>query len=194
MSTPERKAPTGTITGKPTLDTDWLTPPELLHHVRAYFGGTIPFDPATSPDNPTQALAYCTGDAGDNGLDVDWAQHAGVFVNPPYGRALRAWLGKIDKEARKGVPIVSLLPCARWEQHYLQQTLTAANAICFVRKRVKFVRASSGDRPSGNPYANMFVAFNVDMDAFVRAFSQVGCVVEIAGRAAGPLASLSRAS
>ena len=171
---PERKAPTGTIAG-PTLDTTWQTPPELLAPVRAYFGGVIPFDPATAEDNPTGAEAIASAD----GLDCVWSEHAGTFVNPPYGRVLRDWLAKMVREAGSGAVIISLLPCARWEQAYFQEALAAANVCCFIRKRVNFIRPSTGDRVAGNPYANMFLAFNVDPAKFARAFACAGVVLSL---------------
>lgn len=183
MTKPERKAPAGTIAG-PCLDTTWQTPPELLEPVRAYFGGVIPFDAATSPDNPTGADLWCSAE--DDGLAVNWTAPKaligdrpwGVFVNPPYGRVLRDWLGKIASEADRGTTIIALLPCARWEQEYFQDALTAGggHAVCYIRKRVAFIRPSTGDRVGGNPYSSMFVGWNVDPARFSEHFSPVGAV------------------
>lgn len=181
----ERKAPTGTITGMPALDTTWQTPPELLQPVRDYFGGVIPFDAATAVNNPTGAAAYAAGDAAADiaavvdGLAERWAKYDGTFVNPPYGKVLREWLAKMVDEAREGAVIIALLPCARWEQGYFQAALCAANAACFIRKRVNFIRPSTGDRVAGNPYANFFLGFNVEPETFARAFGPAGCVVSL---------------
>jgi hypothetical protein len=44
------------------IDTTWQTPEWLLDRVRLLFpGGQIPFDPASTSENPTKALRYCAG-------------------------------------------------------------------------------------------------------------------------------------
>jgi hypothetical protein len=179
---PERKAPCGTITGMAALDTTWQTPPELLEPVRAYFGGQIPFDPATAEGNPTGAEVHLVA----GGLEADWSEHRGVYVNPPYGRVLREWLAKIEHEARGGSQIITLLPAARWEQAYFQSMCVEAEAMCLIRKRVSFIRPSTGDRVSGNPYANLFLGFNVDLLAFLTSFKSVGACFELKGLSGPP--------
>lgn len=42
-------------------DNFWGTPEFMLERVRVGFGGPIPFDPASTHDNPTKALRYCAG-------------------------------------------------------------------------------------------------------------------------------------
>jgi hypothetical protein len=175
--TPERKAPAGTITG-PTLDTTWQTPPELLEPVRAYFGGRIPLDAATATDNPTGADRFFARPESD-GLTWAWSGYGGVFCNPPYGRVLRDWLDKMRIEAEAGAEIISLLPSARWEQAYFQRAICAANALCMIRKRVAFVRAETRERVAGNPYANIFVGWNVDHARFAESFGPHGACVAL---------------
>jgi phage N-6-adenine-methyltransferase len=179
----ERVAPTGTITG-PCLDTTWQTPPELIDPVRAYFGGRIPLDAASTESNPTEALEWRTPTR--CGLAEDWTQHEGVFCNPPYGRVLREWLAKMESEAKRGSVVIALLPCARWEQGYMQDALCEANAVCLIRKRVAFMRASTRERVGGNPYANMFVAWNVHAGRFAAAFGARGCVLMLSPLARCP--------
>lgn len=178
----ERKARAGIITGMASLDVTWQTPPELLACVRAYFGGRIPFDAATSESNPCGADAFCT--AKRSGLEASWPSSA--WVNPPYGKALRVWLAKMSAEAARGVQVLALLPCARWEQHYFQAALASASCACFIRKRVAFIRPETGDRVGGNPYANMILGWNVDLERFTASFREAGIVVELRARSAAP--------
>ena len=197
----ERKAPTGTITGKPAMRIDWRTPPHLLEAVRAYFGGQIPCDAATHHSNPTGALRYfALGEREDgsegphhlgsgggewlgrNGLVPDWVSDkvgGQVFCNPPYGKAIRLWLAKMAQAADRGAEVVALLPAARWEQSYLTDTLCRANAVCFIRKRVKFINPSTGDAVGGNPYANYFLGFNVETWRWRDAFGPHGRCFEL---------------
>lgn len=174
----ERRAPTGTISG-PCLSIYWQTPPELVSAVRVYFGGVIPFDAATTRGNPCRADSFCV----TRGLTMEWPRQ--VWCNPPYGVAIRDWLAKMGREAEPqmdgrvwtpGLEIVTLLPCSRWEQAYFQQFLERANAVCWIRKRVRFINPETGDRPSGNPYASMFVGLNVDTRRFAEAVGHLGLV------------------
>lgn len=180
MSLP--KAPAGGIV-RTSLDNTWQTPERVLDAARAYFGGPIPFDPATAPDNPTKALSFCAGPPGTifekrdvlasrNGLEVPW--ESGTWVNPPYGKELRAWLLKIRAEAARRTTILALLPCARWEQEYLTDVLAAAKAVCWVRGRVAFVSSIDHTEVGGNPYASMILGFNVNLDAFAEALGVLG--------------------
>jgi ParB family chromosome partitioning protein len=157
---------------------EWYTPPELLECVRGYFGGPIPLDPATAPHNPTGALRYFT--AKENGLKQDWAGE-GVFVNPPYGKALPDWCRKIHEEADKGVPIIALMPCGArfsttyWQDHILSGLLTAW---CYVRGRVAFV-GPNGEEQASNPYDSAIYGFNADPNRFARAFEPLGQVFQV---------------
>lgn len=152
------------------MDTQWLTPPELVTPVRRYFEGRIPFDAATSPDNPCKARRFATKK--EDGLSLVWPRR--VWVNPPYGKALGLWLPKIAQEAERGCEIISLVPCSRYEQYYFQYYMVQANATCLIRKRVNFIRPSTGDRVNGNPYASMFVGFNVNETRFAKQFGHLG--------------------
>lgn len=190
-----RKAPAGGIV-RTSLDNTWRTPPALLERVRAYFGGPIPFDPATGPENPTEALRFCAGAPGTlfaggagelaraNGLEVPWSWP--TWVNPPYGRELRGWLAKIQHEAARGAEIVGLLPCARWEQRYFQAARRAANAECLITGRVAFISSLDGKAVGGNPYASMLLGWGVHLPRWREAFEPLGACWELVplGRAA----------
>jgi hypothetical protein len=182
----ERKARAGGILTK-CLSVDWWTPPRLVEAVRRY--APIALDPATAPSNPTGAHAFVALPA--DGLAVSWLDKGSngpvgrviagplVYVNPPYGKVLRAWLAKLVAEARTGTHIVTLLPCARFEQGYLHDVLRQAQAVCWVRKRVAFIRAETGDAVGGNAYASMFLLFNGDPAAFADAFDDIGLVQRV---------------
>ena len=88
---------------------EWFTPPKILDPVREYFGGAIPLDPCTTPNNPTKARRFWTPK--ENGLTKSFSKK-GTFINPPYGKkhGMHAWLTKIHTEAAQGRTIVALLP------------------------------------------------------------------------------------
>lgn len=92
------------------------------------------------------------------------------------------WALKIHTEARRGVPIIALLPCGArfgteyWQQHILINEL---KAVCFVRGRIKFINGATGLPGKGNNYDSMFYGFNVDVDRFAAAFKPLGVVFEM---------------
>lgn len=190
-----RKVQAGGII-RTSLDNTWRTPEYILDAARAYFGGPIPFDPATTNENPTSALRFCAlpaavltkpdddpGDlfaapaqagtfAGPDGLSCSWAWP--TWVNPPYGEFLKAWLKKIAAEARAGAVIIALLPCSRWEQGYFTDLMAAANAVCFHRGRIAFISSIDEEAVGGNPSASMLLGFNVDAPLFAASFRDLG--------------------
>jgi hypothetical protein len=188
------------------LACDWRTPERILERVRAYFGGPIPFDPCTGPENPTRALRFCTGGieapasasvpslfpdaeaptareqaglalARASGLATSWAWP--TWCNPPFGEELRDWLAKVRREAARGCEVVLLLPCSRWETDYFQELWTAAVAVCFIRRRVDFISAIDGQPVKGNPYASMLLGFNVSPARWREAFEPLGACSRI---------------
>lgn len=167
-------------TDKSCKETVWLTPETLLTPVRNYFGGTIPLDPATETANPTKADIFYT--ATDNGLQQPW--DTGVFVNPPYGKGIRDWCSKIHAEAirKPKRPILALLPCGSgrpgtiyWQDHIFQKHLTA---ICFVRGRLKFLRAD-GTVAGNNTYPSHLLGFNVKNSHFISCFKHLGKILQV---------------
>jgi DNA modification methylase len=157
---------------KQAKDLDYCTPPRVLDPVRAYFGGSIPLDPATNQTNPTKAKIFYT--PAEDGLAQQWEKP--VYVNPPYGKLIKPWLHKIAEEAARGTTILALLPVVRTEQQYFQDLMAAANAVCWIRKRVSFIRPSTGEVAKSNPHASALWGFNVDVAKFKTIFSAIGLV------------------
>ncbi len=182
-------------------NTVWLTPDSILDKARNYFGGKIPLDPATEPNNPTKASAFGCKDApaallqlanagkgpeggvclGD-GLAIRWSQYDGTFVNPPYGREIRLWCRRIHEEASQGAVILALLPAgARFSTKYFQDYILTSplNAACFIRGRVKFKRPNEKAPSGSNPYDSVIYGFNVDQAKFLEAFDGLGSILKI---------------
>ena len=175
---------------KRCASTEWFTPPEILNPIRSYYQGPIPFDAASTLENPTGALAWTSdpegcqcsasclaGDSHHDGLKEIWP--ASTFINPPYGRIIREWLKKIHEEAKLGREILALLPCgARFSTRYFQDNILSKplDAVCFIRGRVKFMRAD-GSRASGNPYDSAIYGFNIVRSRFERSFAPLGSIL-----------------
>ena len=87
----------------------------------------------------------------DNGLKQDWTTEI-VFMNPPYGREIKEWVGKAYYESIKGAVVVCLLPArtdTRWWHYYCMK-----GEIRLIRSRLKF----SGSKNSA-PFPSAIVIF-----------------------------------
>jgi phage N-6-adenine-methyltransferase len=83
---------------------EWTTPAALYADLDREFGFTL--DPCCTVET-ARCLTYYT--RADDGLRKPWGGHA-VFMNPPYGRAIGAWVEKAAREAAAGALVVGLLP------------------------------------------------------------------------------------
>jgi hypothetical protein len=107
---------------------EWYTAASLFDALGAEFD----LDPAASwKAAQVPARQYITKD--DDGLSGPWSGH--VWLNPPYGPA---GVPFIDRMIAHGDGLL-LLP-SRTETAAYQRCLAAADAVCFLRERLWFVR------------------------------------------------------
>jgi len=126
---------------------DWATPQPLFDALNAEFGFTL--DPCALPHNAKCAKFYTPE---DDGLAQDWSGER-VFMNPPYGRAIKDWMRKAYESAQGGALVVCLVPArtdTAWWHDY-----AARGEVRFIRGRVKF-----GDGKQGAPFPSALVIFN----------------------------------
>lgn len=145
----------------------------MLGPIRSYFPeGVIPLDPFSTQDNPTGAQDWCYP-GGEDGYALPWhAFQVGVFVNPPFGRPA---IEKIGLEASLGCEIIALLPTNRGETDYHQRLIVEqASVLCRVRRRVAFIRPSTGKPADQNIYCSELWGFNVDVQRFARSLGALG--------------------
>lgn len=136
---------------------DWRTPGPVLERVRKV--GPIGLDPCTARDNPTRArIAFFR-----RGLELPWQGHGLVYVNPPYGRELPAWVTKVVEESWAGSEIILLVP-ARTDTRWWGQAYAASASVALWRGRLTFEGAPApapfpsclfylGPRPHGFDHA-----------------------------------------
>ena len=128
---------------------EWATPTATFAALDAEFRFSL--DPCASVANH-KCVDYFTKE--DDGLTKDWSGHR-VFVNPPYGRAISAWIKKCSDEAKKpGTLVVALLP-ARTDTSWFHDHINGkAREIQFVRGRLHF-----NDSKNAAPFPSMIVLF-----------------------------------
>lgn len=127
----------------------WNTPPEILTPLYQQFGG-IALDPCSNPGSIVKASKTFSGpDIDKNGLTESWQVGGLVYVNPPYGRHIKAWIrkcadeAKLAKENNNKTEIVLLGP-ARTDTYFFQKIVcpTADKALLW-EGRLTFLGAEA---------------------------------------------------
>jgi len=143
---------------------DWNTPECVLEKVRKV--GAIGLDPCSNAHSKVKAsAAWLSG-----GLEVDWSGFGLVYVNPPYGRDLKAWAEKIATEADRGTEIIALVP-ARTDTKWFRRLFFQCACVCLWSGRITFVGA-----PSPAPFPSAVFYFGSNTEGFCGAFKDAGII------------------
>jgi phage N-6-adenine-methyltransferase len=122
---------------------DWETPADLYAKYDAEFGFTL--DAAANADN-AKCPVYFSGGS----LERRWPGI--VWLNPPYGKAIGAWVQKAYWESQRGSTVVCLVP-ARTDSWWWHDYTPSAE-VRFIRGRIKFVGA-----PYNAPFPSAILIF-----------------------------------
>ncbi len=150
---------------------EWYTPGKIIERVEGVFG-EIDLDPCSNSSERATANvpagAYWTKD--DNGLAQPW--HGKVYMNPPYGDEIPAWVERLVNAYTAGEIIegIALLP-ARTDTAWFQPLFDYP--ICFVRGRLKF----SGAENSA-PFPSAVVYVGPDVALFEDWFHDIGRITK----------------
>lgn len=127
---------------------EWRTPENLYRELDEEFNFDL--DPCTSPENHLGTPNSFSKK--DDGLSRDWFGR--VFMNPPYGRKIAAWVKKAYDEvrSRNAELVVGLLPARTDTSYFHDYILDVAEEIRFIRGRLRFSGAKSGA-----PFPSMIV-------------------------------------
>jgi len=146
---------------------EWLTPKEILRAVIRVLG-EIDLDPCSDPGKNVTASAHFTEK--DDGLSRPWRGR--VFMNPPYGDAVAAWVQRLaDEYASGNVTEAIALVAARTDTAWFN--LLEDPVVCFVRGRLKFGGAVSGPAPF--PSALFYVG-KKHRAGFASRFAKIGAI------------------
>lgn len=113
---------------------EWATPEALFQELDDVFHFDL--DACASPAN-AKCAHYFTKD--DDALRQPW--RGTVWMNPPYGREIGAFMRKAHEESMRGATVVCLVPArtdTAWWHRYARR-----GHIIFLRGRLKFGNASS---------------------------------------------------
>ncbi len=124
---------------------EWATPQWLFDALTKEFGFTL--DPCSTHQNAKCERHYTRE---DNGLMRSWAGES-VFMNPPYGDEISAWMAKAYGEAEyHGATVVCLIPArtdTRWWHAYAMK-----HEIRLIQGRLVF-----GDATDSAPFPSAIV-------------------------------------
>ena len=179
----EPEAAAEIVTPKPHVshnsgENEWYTPPEYIEAARCIMGG-IDLDPASSKEANKVIGASQIFTLEDSGLDADWSGR--VWLNPPYSQPqIGQFCARLISHiyAGKVTQAIALTNNAT-ETAWGQLLLGVADAVCFLRGRVRFYRP--GGKVGAPLQGQMLCYFGANTDDFRAAFKSMGVVVCIHG-------------
>lgn len=130
-------------------DNTYETPQDFFDELNKEFNFTL--DPCC-----TKKTAKCEKffTPAEDGLSQTWEGER-VFMNPPYGREIAAWVKKAHDEGMKGTLVVCLIPARTDTRYWHDYIFDKATDIRFLRGRLKF-----GDAKNSAPFPSAVVVWN----------------------------------
>lgn len=123
---------------------DWETPQQLFNKLNEKYHFVI--DLAASVENAKLPRYFTTA---DDALSQDWSQINGsMFLNPPYGRHINAWVRKAYETSLLTTSAIVLLIPARTDTSYWHDYIFGKAHVSFLRGRLKFERGGASRRLS----------------------------------------------
>lgn len=146
---------------------EWYTPMEVVERVVGLFG-TIDLDPCSNSTGEPRIPAAKHYREAENGLDQPW--RGKVYMNPPYGREIGAWVDKLAEEFEYGnVPEAIALVPARTDTSWWAHL--PATMVCFVTGRLTF-----SDHENAAPFPSAVCYLGSDSTRFAEQFITLGLV------------------
>jgi hypothetical protein len=132
-----------------TTTVEWYTPRAIFDALGLSFDLDVCAPPGGLPWIPAKR----SFSREEDGLAQPWRGR--VWMNPPYGRGIEHWMRRL---ARHGDGIA--LVFARTDTAWWQEAVRQADAICFIRGRVRFIRGSDRTQPPGvSPAPSVLMAY-----------------------------------
>ena len=132
---------------------EWATPKELFNRLNDQFRFTL--DPCATAEN-AKCERFYTKD--DDGLSRSWAGER-VFLNPPYGKELSAWVEKAIHEVSNSCPVVVALFPPRTDAKWFHELVSQADEVRLLQGRVHFENPGNpADRPRDSSCITVFRA------------------------------------
>jgi site-specific DNA-methyltransferase (adenine-specific) len=145
---------------------EWATPQWLFNLLNNTYLFTL--DPCSTDENAKCRKHYTKE---ENGLVQSWAGER-VFVNPPYGKEITAWVKKCFTESKNMAYtnlhlVVALLP-ARTDTRWFHDYVYGKAEIFFIKGRLKF-----GDGKGCAPFPSMIAVWNCSHEKYLEMESSI---------------------
>jgi len=124
------------------------TPREIINQLELEFG-RFQLDPCATHEN-AKAPRYFTKE--EDGLIQPWEAER-IYMNPPYGAGMGAWVRKAYEASQLGATVVCLLP-ARTDTKWFHE-IALKGEIRFIKGRIAF----EGSDGVGAPFPSMLLIF-----------------------------------
>lgn len=159
---------------------EWYTPKPIFDALNLTFA----LDPCSPGAGLTHVPAARHLTKSDDGLTSDWGQGT-VWLNPPYGREVGIWLQRLVAHG-DGLALLFARTDVQWFHDYA----VAADLMCFLPKRIKFLRGNLSTEGASPGAGSMLLAYGSNAsDALQR--SRLGACMTLAPQ---PTASVVRSS
>lgn len=141
------------------------TPADIVSRAQAAMG-RIDLDPCSNSRDEPNIPAEHHFTEEDDGLSRGWDGR--VYMNPPYGRVLPAWVKHLcgEYDARRTIEAIALVP-SRTDTLWFRALREYPR--CFIWGRLKFV-----GQENSAPFPSMVVYLGDGLDRFCKAFSDIG--------------------
>lgn len=128
----------------------WLTPLWLIDAL-----GAFDLDPCGAPGHATAAEVWTPEEVGD-GLSLPWSGR--VWMNPPYGNAMPAWLERMAEHGWGTTLIFARTETAAFQDFVWPY----ATAILFLRGRLTFLRPDFEEAEANAGAPSVLIAYGMD--------------------------------
>lgn len=146
---------------------EWYTPAHIVAAVASFFDA-IDLDPCAEDGDPKTVPAARHFTAADDGLAREWFGR--VYMNPPYGDAIGAWVAKaVASYDSRAIEAAILLVPARVDTAWFRQL--DRFALCFINGRLKF-----GGHEDSAPFPSALVYLGDEIDRYTAAVAHLGRV------------------
>jgi len=134
----------------------WGTPPEFIEFLSDVKDMTFDLDAAASSDNKKAPVFFSEV---EDGLNQDW--FGDVWLNPPFGSALRSWMEKAAYEVNIGNAnsVTALVPARPDTKWFHEVVMKKAYLIYFIKGRFNFISEERNCPGANSPFPSMLVVF-----------------------------------
>lgn len=153
---------------------EWYTPSKFIDAARGVMG-SIDLDPASSEIANKQINASKIYTKEDSGLTQPW--YGNVWMNPPYNNSLVVEFTKKLIDELPNIKQACILVNNATETRWFQNVLKHANAVCFIKGRIKFLD-TEGNATGSSLQGQTILYFGGNSEKFKLFFKDFGtCMI-----------------